>query len=364
MRSNGDAEVFITATPTKARSVKDQATALFSEVRDALRKHGARILQERIFGTEEAMREALPARAAVYGDLDDGVPPLLLAVPAGPLGGISGVQIHAIGGHRVPKPIRYGGSVCGRFVNTGDLGYIALSGLAAPGGGANTDQARAIFARADSILHQMDTSMGAVARTWLWLKGILTWYDGFNAARSRFFRECGIIEGGRHENRLPASTGIGVGPAGEAQCALDVIATIGKGACVEYFRAAGMQQPPLEYGSAFSRAARAVTPAGKTVYVSGTAAIDEAGVTRHVDDPKGQVDMTVANVRAVLRDMGCTDADVVHAIVYSKTPAVQEIFHRDWADLGWPCISVVSDVCRDDLLFEVEATACPGAKAL
>jgi len=288
---------------------------------------------------------------------------VLLSVPAGPYGGLCGVQVHGVSCKEAPTVLRYDAALCGRRLDVGELGYLALSGVVAPEAGADTDQARSIFERAASILREAGADMFAVARTWLWLKNILGWYDAFNGVRSTFFRECGIIEGRRYENRLPASTGIGVGPAGRALCALDLIATVGQKASIKYYRAAGMQQPPFEYGSAFSRAATAQTPAGKTVYVSGTAAIDEAGITQHVGDAKAQVDMTITNVQAVLRDMNCTDADVVHAIAYSKTPQIQERFHRDWGDLGWPFISVISDVCRDDLLFEVEATACPGAQA-
>jgi len=364
IQSNGVAEVFVTANPTEALPLSGQAEALFSAVADTLRSRKAHIVQERIFGTDAALQRALPVRKAVYGDLDDGVPPVLLSVPEGPYGRLCGIQVHAVSCDKAPTIVRSGDTVCGRRLEANGLGYLTLSGLAAPTAGANTDQARTIFEKAASILREVGADMYSVARTWLWLEDILSWYDEFNGVRSSFFRECGIIEGGRHENRLPASTGIGVGPAGRALCALDVIATIGEKACIKYHRAAGMQHPPFEYGSAFSRAATAQTPAGKTTYVSGTAAIDEAGVTQHVDDAKGQIDMTIANVQAVLRDIGCTDADVVHAIAYSKTPEIQEVFHRDWADLGWPCISVISDICRDDLLFEVEATACPGAQTV
>ena len=131
---------------------------------------------------------------------------------------------------------------------------------------------------------------------------------------------------------------------------------------IEYFNAAGHQQSAYHYGSAFSRSARAATPAGKTVYVSGTAAIDEQGRTCHVGDARAQIEMTLANARAVLANMDCRDDDVVHAIAYSKTPAVEAVFRELRRDLTWPCVSVLGDICRDELLFEIEATACPGAQ--
>ena len=55
--------------------------------------------------------------------------------------------------------------------------------------------------------------------------------------------------------------------------------------------------------------------------------------------------------------MGCSDKDVVQALVYCKTPDIEQLFHDKWSSLDWPCITAVTDVCRDDLLFEIEATA-------
>lgn len=344
--------------------LQEQAREVFEAVADVLRRQNARILQERVFATESALDAILPARAAAYGDLDDGGPPVLLDVPEGPRGALAGVQIHAVRAAQPPKVLRCGKNACGRTVRAGGYNYVALSGITAPDAGAAPAQARAMFEKAEAALHRVGGDMFSVARTWLWLGDILSWYGEFNRVRSGFFTEKGLLDGDPGHSRLPASTGIGVRPAGAARCALDVIAVIGVEASIEYFRAAGKQQCAYNYGSAFSRAARASTPAGKTVYVSGTAAIDEAGKTQHTDDAHGQIKMTVDNVRAAFQSLGCTDADVVHALAYSKTPEVEKVFLEGWAGLGWPCISLISDVCRDDLLFEVEATACPGARSL
>ncbi|MFO8012354.1 MAG: hypothetical protein R6X20_03510 [Phycisphaerae bacterium] len=355
-------EVFVTVTPEEVRPAGEQAKAMLTEVAAVLKREGARPVQERLFGTEAAVRAAAEARSAAYGDLADGVPPELLAVPEGPNGPLSAVQVHAVQTEQRPTVLTDNGRPCGRMLNLGGVAYVALSGLTALEAGSNTDQARALFDKALHLLRRVGGGMESVARTWLWLGDILAWYDAFNAVRNRFFSEAGLIDGSGR-TRLPASTGIGVGPAGDAVCALDVVALVGPKASLSYYHAAGMQESAYEYGSAFSRVAKAGTPGGTSVYVSGTAAIDEAGQTRYVGDAAGQIDMTLANVRAALTDMDCGDADVVHAIAYSKTPEIQALFDREYAPaLGWPCVSVLSDVCRDDLLFELEATACPAAQ--
>ena len=158
---------------------------------------------------------------------------------------------------------------------------------------------------------------------------------------------------------MPASTGIGVGPAGSERCAMDLTAVLEPAEAIEFSAVVGRQQCALDYGSAFSRASRASSPAGQTVFVSGTASIDEKGETTHIGDAEGQIETTIENVRAVLHDMNCADGDVVQAIAYCKTTDVEGVFEEFKKRLDWPWITVVCDICRDELLFEIEATAMP-----
>jgi len=138
---------------------------------------------------------------------------------------------------------------------------------------------------------------------------------------------------------------------------MDLTALVEPANSISYHLAGGHQCSAYEYGSAFSRASMADSPAGRTVFVSGTASIDADGVTVHVGDASRQIETTVENVRAVLRDMNCGDEDVVHSIIYCKTKEVEDLFCNKWAELTWPRITAITDICRDDLLFEIEATA-------
>jgi enamine deaminase RidA (YjgF/YER057c/UK114 family) len=131
---------------------------------------------------------------------------------------------------------------------------------------------------------------------------------------------------------------------------------------VKRFAAMGRQRCAYEYGSAFARAAETRTPAGRTVFISGTAAIDQEGHTCHLNDPAGQIRMTIHNILAVLRDAGCSGQHVVEAMAYCKTPEVAEVFNKNWrSEIHWPWMTVIGDVCRPDLLFEAEVTACIAA---
>ena len=358
------AEVFLTVQPSRPGTAAEQAEELFSVVRTSLESCGARLLQERIFATEAALPAVLSARSRICARLDDGVPPVLLVVPENPTGPVAGVQLHAVRSPVEMEIIRSDGKPRGRAVKMGNCRFVAISGLVAPGAGNADAQAQSMFTQAAATMKELGGSMHSVARTWLWLGDILAWYDDLNRVRNRFFKSVGLIDIDPNTACMPASTGIGVCPAFGAACAMDLVALVGSGSKVEYFREAGNQRSPYHYGSAFSRASRTRSPAGATVYVSGTAAIDAEGRTCPIGDAKGQVTVTVENVRAAFKDLGCSDAEVVQAIAYSKTPEVQAIFHKEFADLGWPCISVIADVCRDDLLFEVEAAACPGSRKL
>jgi enamine deaminase RidA (YjgF/YER057c/UK114 family) len=212
---------------------------------------------------------------------------------------------------------------------------------------------------AESLLAQAGGTLADIARTWIWMDDILSWYDRMNQERTRLFTERGLLgaAGG-----MPASTGIGVSPSA-GRVAMDFFAARGGEAAVERFHAAGNQQSAYSYGSAFARASRARTPGGVTVFCSGTAAIDADGRTCYAGDIAGQVRMTVENVMAVLADMGCSCNDVVQAMAYCTTPEVRDRFLSDWSGrLPWPCLTMIGDVCRTDLLFEIEVTACPAAR--
>jgi enamine deaminase RidA (YjgF/YER057c/UK114 family) len=143
---------------------------------------------------------------------------------------------------------------------------------------------------------------------------------------------------------------------------MDLTAVLEPADTIEFLGAMGRQHCAFDYGSAFSRASRASSPAGETVFVSGTASIDAVGATIHIGDARGQIETTIENVRAVLRDMNCQDSDVVGVVAYCKTAEVEGVFEEFKHRIDWPWATSICDICREELLFEVEAAAMPGAK--
>jgi len=356
VRSNQADEMYISATPNVTAPILEQWKEIFSRIRDILLSKKAYILQERIFGTKDAIESAYKQRLENYGVLDDKVPPAFLVCKEGLGGPAAGVQVHAIRCKNKPQVIYFDNNPSGRIVRTPDRTFLALSAISAPLSANPAEQAKSMLEKAVSILANYDADFSDVPRTWMWLGDILSWYEQFNAVRNNFFIEQGIIAKKTNQS-LPASTGIGLSPDDNAACAMDLVAVIEPPHSIKYLPSAGKQHCAYEYGSAFSRATLASTPAAKTIFISGTAAIDINGATTNIGDPLGQIKETIENARAVLRDTNCTDKDVSQAIAYCKTIEVQRIFNEFKKDLHWPVISVVCDICRPELLFEIEAAA-------
>ena len=353
LESAAATELYLTATPGPGPAQR-QAQALYEAIARVLRQEQAVIVAERLFADRQALEVALAARARAYGELDDGVAPSLLT-PRAPEQPILGVQVHAIRGITQPTILSSRGVPRARAFTCAGYSYLTASALGAENLKGGPAQTHAVFSQAHDLLRQAGGSIRDIARTWVWTDDILAWYPQFNQARSAFFGAHGLFA---PPGFVPASTGIGVSPAGGARLALDLFAAWGKPDAVARFPAAGNQNPANLYGSAFARAARAKTPAGSTIFCSGTAAIDAQGRTCARDDAGAQVQMTLDNVHAVLRDMGCTSADVVQAMAYCATPQALDGFRARAADaLPWPCLTMTGDICRGDLLFEVEVTA-------
>ena len=350
------AEIYISATGDPTTSVQNQAENLFSQIKETLRSQNAHILQERIFGTRKGLEAAGSVRSKIYSDFDDGVAPSYLVADEGAVGPISGVQVHAIASDSKPQVIQVEGKACGRIFRGAGRAYLTLSSISNKTIGESDKQAHAMMEKAESILKQFGADFLHVPRTWMWLGDILSWYDNFNRVRNQFFKERGLIGEGTRQS-MPASTGIGLYLIDGSRCALDLVAVLEPREATRYLQAVGRQQCALEYGSAFSRASVAITPAGETIFVSGTASIDASGATTHIGDAAGQVSTTIENVRAVLSDVNAGDEDVVQAVIYCKTPEVEKIFSDLKPSITWPYVTVTCDICRPDLLFEIEATA-------
>jgi len=375
-------ELHFIGCPSSGDAPALQAREVYGALRRELSARGARIFAERIFATAEAIPEIEQERADVLGDRDDGVPPTRIAVEPGAAGAFAGIQVLAVAAPVVPEVIYWsieqpdappavngvpGSEMAGRIKDYATVHarqltldadrWVFVSGLTHDGAAPPGEQAARIFQTAGAFLRHIGGDMRSVVRTWLWLRDICGWYGDLNAARTAFFRSEGLIPPDGSRPLLPASTGIGLGSAAGEAVMLDLIALPGMEEHISFIEAGGEQQSAFAYGSAFSRAAVAPTPGGTTVFISGTASIDPAGCTEYIGDIEAQIDATIAHVRALLHQAGCDDGHILSALVYCKTPQVEQAYMAREPRPIWPRLTLIGDVCRPDLLFEIEVTA-------
>jgi enamine deaminase RidA (YjgF/YER057c/UK114 family) len=160
---------------------------------------------------------------------------------------------------------------------------------------------------------------------------------------------------------VPASTGVAGRNAIGAALLSGLIAIKSEDEGVRAFEVPSpLQSPALQYGSSFSRAVELELPDLRRLYISGTASIDETGKTVYIGDPAGQVRQTMEVVQAILQSREMDWGDVTRALVYFKRAADAPLFEKYRQESGvpaFPAVTVENDICRDDLLFEIEVDA-------
>jgi len=224
-----------------------------------------------------------------------------------------------------------------------------------------TDETREALLLAGEILREHDWSFAHVRRTWFFLDDILSWYDDFNRARNDVFKTFGLLNGSP-KNMIPASTGIRGRNARGHRCTFDLIATRrleGRELSVERLRNPLQNEAP-EYGSSFSRGLSVTTDRCRYFLVSGTASIDEQGNTVHAGDFESQAKRTIDNIESLLASGGAVFDDVCQASAFIKFPEDVERMRRILRLRGLdnlPLVCTIEDICRDDLLVELDATA-------
>jgi enamine deaminase RidA (YjgF/YER057c/UK114 family) len=256
-----------------------------------------------------------------------------------------------------PEPIEYEGKLVGRRVSAGNRSWIHLTGLTSTDDPDPAVQTKRVYERAARVLREQDMGFRCVARTWVWLRDILAWYRQFNIARTDVYEQEGLVAERNHAHFLPASTGIGVAPADGGACGLELIAISDGRDSIHSSQAAGEQCSAFSYGSAFARAVVAPMPSGEALLVSGTAAIDPHGVSEHPGDVRRQIEATIQHIRSLVTEAGWSEEQIVSAIGYCKNPDVAGIFAEEWRSLPWPRIEIIGEVCREELLFEMEVMA-------
>ena len=281
------------------------------------------------------------------------------------------------------------------YKKSGDTRYITVESPQAKRlfvGGVQGDvsgnsfqqQAEEVFTKLGTLMRQEQLPLESIVRQWNYIERITDTetsgrqrYQIFNDARSRFYRQS------TWENGYPAATGIGT-QAGGVLVGLDAVYPAGKGSETKIIRvdnplqvAAHRYSQQVLIGNKDSLLAEKTTPKFERakaisygdkamVYISGTAAIRGEESLREADIAR-QTIMTCENIEylisaANLRQSGMPaqeDAALSHLRIYLKhphdRPAVEQILKERYGPL--PIIYMEADICRDELLIEMEGTA-------
>lgn len=263
--------------------------------------------------------------------------------------------------------------------------YAAAGSLGACNGTAY-EQSAEVFADLDRVLRGAGAVFEDVVRVWLYQGGITEMDDAtqteryreLNRARTDFFSGVAFAERAAASGRgghsiYPASTGIG---------------TLGRGlmaGCMamrtkrEDVRLLALENPlqtaafdyPKSYSDKSPKFARAMAlRMGNhvTTWVSGTASIVNAE-TVHPGDVRRQTEQTLENIERLISaanfersgwpDAGATLEDLAKVRVYVKRredyAVCRSVCEKRLGRI--PAIYAVADVCRSDLLVEIEGVA-------
>ncbi|MCF7707371.1 MAG: hypothetical protein K9N52_00535 [Verrucomicrobia bacterium] len=376
-----DQQLFVTiAFENTPQSSKYQSSEAYCVIKDFLGTNWIPI-QERVYGKIDACKQVEESRRHAYNNLSLQYKPPITFVEGAPLHGtgLAGIQLMAVN-KSFPdnlSTITYKNKEYGVQFNTPCARYIWLQDIHGKIGVSlkNNDraaQASRMFHNAFDILKEYNADYRNVVRTWIYIDDILDWYNEFNIARNRAYNEFGLMNsentGIEHRRiHLPASTGIQGKNLARSACVMDLLAIIPESSdCMLINQLSNeKQKDAFLYGSAFSRGASVKNAWTHQLLLSGTASIDESGRTICIGDFEGQVQRTFDNVDCLLNDTGKVFSDICSATLFIKRPndaaALEKIIKaRDLDRI--PAIKIHADVCRSDLLFEMDGAAAKAVK--
>jgi len=266
------------------------------------------------------------------------------------------MQACAVSGTQ-PRNIKINGHETGFVYEDEYARYCRLSGIYPENLKASPPaQAREVFESMKSALEEQGFGFADTVRTWFALDRLLEWYEAFNGVRTAFFEENGVFL-----KTVPASTGVGAANQFGAALIGDLLAVQPKTNRLKIESVPSpLQGSALSYRSSFSRAVELVFPTHRRLLVSGTASIDKDGQSAHAGDPALQIDLTMRVVEELLRSRNMNGTDLFRGIAYFKRMDDRVFFDKYCARHAIPAFSLAIaslDICRKDLLFEIEVDA-------
>jgi len=270
---------------------------------------------------------------------------------------VSGVQAFLLDGESLQRVIQ-NGEIVGSFWSSEDADCCFLAGVLPLNKGANRgEQAKSTLQQIEAALEKVGMTFRDVVRTWFFLDALSDWYGEFNEVRTHFLAERDLLSG-----LIPASTGIGgANPFGAALIG-GALAIRPRAGSVEICEVESpLQCSAKAYRSSFSRAVEIGCPDRRILLVSGTASIGHDGDSLFLNDARMQIYRTLDVIDSIFRSRGFKWSNSSRAIAYFTDADHIEIFEaccRERHLLPLPIVYVNAEICRPELLFELEIDAC------
>lgn len=224
-----------------------------------------------------------------------------------------------------------------------------------------------IFSKIEKLIDKCNFKANDIIRTWVYINDIKSNYEKFNTARRKFF-ENHSISYSTNSNDLPASTCIEGKADTNSNISIDLVC-IDKNSAktnnTNIRRIYNKYQNEPEgntylFKPTFSRAISIENNNYKEIQISGTASINEYGETLYVNDGYKQIENTLMNIKEILSSNKMSFEDICQATCFFK----DRIYYFDYLNVlekmkinSITSSLVIGNVCREDLLFEIDAVA-------
>lgn len=272
-----------------------------------------------------------------------------------------GICIHALKSHGKVEYIKDSNKIIGSCLKIKDLNFLLLAGLE----NKNTniasfdDQALDNYQKIEATLKKSGFNFHDIYRFWNFMEDIPANYMSFNKIRDNIFNKHRVCN-------YPAATGIEASLPGREKINISLEA-LKNTVHVDVERLSShVQCESSVYGPKFSRAVvlNFKREGIKKMYISGTSSVDKKGNSIFQKDYKNNVAYVTDCVNHLLIKGDMSFEKILTAYIYSKNEKILKEFQKLYTLKKWkfPYNYMITNICRDNFLFEMECIAANIAK--
>ncbi|MFD1886722.1 hypothetical protein [Paenibacillus wenxiniae] len=324
------------------------------------------IVYEKCFGLLNTKNKLSFLREEISNHYNIQLPPLSY-IEGTPAYGTALSSITIYGIHKKDKNVQLeyitneSGGTIGTKVITSQMEYIYLMNINNVHHSYTMSEFAATFAWLGDFMKKNELLGPHLVRTWIYLNDINNNYEQLNTDRRVFFERF-AIDYSEKSNILPASTCIGGISDKKCNISMDVMFLKRKNdrPIIERVYTALLNEAEgVEYlfKPTFSRALKIEDEGNIEIQLSGTASVNSLGRTEFKNDAYKQIKKALENVTSILESNNLTFDHFYQSTCFFKRQQDVHIFEKLLKELNIPAFAntfVVNDVCRDDLLFEID----------